>query len=358
MLLNLIETIIPGSLIMLSFLSFTNPFGVNRKASLWQGTYILIWSTFFIDEIIGVSDGDRYICLIVRAVQFMISLIFFFSVKYFTNPNYELRQSDIKHLILPLIHLSLLILEQESDLQLNSIVVGLLLLNSIFYMLLSLFRIDRHQKQVEQFSSRPGEINLDWLKSITIVLSLLTVVVALFNIIFHIPLNLFMDSAILISIYFYGYYSLKQKEIYPLENRGREDIISINSQEIDTKRKVISDEDMSILKVKLRTLMEEKRPYLDSDINLIKMAEMIAITPHQLSYLLNRGFNKNFFNFISGYRVEKAKSLLISDDAQKLSILGIAFESGFSSKTSFNTTFKKLTGTTPSLFKREHSGTL
>jgi AraC-like DNA-binding protein len=99
-----------------------------------------------------------------------------------------------------------------------------------------------------------------------------------------------------------------------------------------------------------------KKPYLDSELNLIKLAELLQMTPHQLSYIINNGFNENFFQYVNGYRVEKAKELLVEDEMNKLSILGIAFESGFNSKTSFNTTFKKFTGQTPSEFKTRSSG--
>ncbi|RTZ46849.1 AraC family transcriptional regulator [Chryseobacterium arthrosphaerae] len=56
-------------------------------------------------------------------------------------------------------------------------------------------------------------------------------------------------------------------------------------------------------------------------------------------------FEKNFFQYVNEFRVEQAKKLL-KETNSKLSILGIAYESGFNSKTSFNTTFKKLTGQT------------
>jgi len=98
--------------------------------------------------------------------------------------------------------------------------------------------------------------------------------------------------------------------------------------------------------------MDHQKPYLDSELNLIKLAELIGITPHQLSYIVNTGFNENFFQYINTYRVEKAKELLLQEEMNKLSVLGIAFESGFNSKTSFNTTFKKITGQTPTEFKK------
>jgi AraC-like DNA-binding protein len=69
--------------------------------------------------------------------------------------------------------------------------------------------------------------------------------------------------------------------------------------------------------------------------------------------VLNEGFGVNFFQFINAYRVAEAQRLLASAQHQHLSMVGIAFEAGFSSKTTFNTTFKKLTGLTPSQFLQQ-----
>ncbi|MEF9477974.1 helix-turn-helix domain-containing protein [Chryseobacterium sp. 1B4] len=97
--------------------------------------------------------------------------------------------------------------------------------------------------------------------------------------------------------------------------------------------------------------MEIQKPYLDSELNLIRLAEMLSVSTHHLSYVINTGFGKNFFQYVNEYRIDHAKKLLKEPDS-KLSILGIAYESGFNSKTSFNTTFKKVTGQTPSEFKK------
>jgi AraC-like DNA-binding protein len=161
----------------------------------------------------------------------------------------------------------------------------------------------------------------------------------------------------LVIIFFIACNSLKQKEIFPLDENQRKEIISIEdeAQSGELKKKIISDSDLIKLKSKLSDLMKIQKPYLDSELNLIKLAELINMTPHQLSYIINTGFNENFFQYINTYRVEKAKELLDKEDMNKLSILGIAFESGFNSKTSFNTTFKKITGQTPSEFKKRSS---
>jgi AraC-like DNA-binding protein len=176
----------------------------------------------------------------------------------------------------------------------------------------------------------------------------------MYNVIFtSLPLNVFINCFLLVVIFVIAYNSLKQKEIFPLnENLRKEIILIVEEQSVELKRKVIPDGNLLKYKSILHELMNAQKPYLDSELNLIKLAELVNMTPHQLSYIINTGFNANFFQFINTYRVEKAKELLLNEEMNKLSILGIAYESGFNSKTSFNTTFKKITGQTPSEYKK------
>src|SRR5690606_28387216 len=99
-------------------------------------------------------------------------------------------------------------------------------------------------------------------------------------------------------------------------------------------------------------LMELEKPYLNSELNLVKLAEQMNLSTHQLSFLINNAFGENFFNFINRYRVRKAKELLKDPDYDHFNVLVIAYESGFNSKTSFNNTFKKMTAYTPTEYRK------
>jgi AraC-like DNA-binding protein len=167
-----------------------------------------------------------------------------------------------------------------------------------------------------------------------------------------------MDLLFLFIVYSTLYYVLRQKEIYPVNKKQREELLLIESEadkEQSERKKLIPDHEFEELKQKLISSMEKEKPYLDGDLNLLKLSDLIQINAHQLSYLLNTGFNENFFHFVNKYRVEYAKELLLDDSQKKLSMVGIAFESGFNSKTAFNTIFKKMTEMTPSEFKKNNS---
>lgn len=98
---------------------------------------------------------------------------------------------------------------------------------------------------------------------------------------------------------------------------------------------------------KLLAYLEEEQPYLDPVISLRSLAHHIRIHPNQLSWLINNKVGKNFNGFINSYRVEYFKQLATDPANAHISLIGLAFESGFNSKTVFNTYFKKEVGMTP-----------
>jgi AraC-like DNA-binding protein len=72
--------------------------------------------------------------------------------------------------------------------------------------------------------------------------------------------------------------------------------------------------------------------------------------------VINQGLNQSFFEFINRYRIEDAKAALIDPKYKNCTILAVAYDAGFNSKTSFNNAFKKYQGMTPSAFKKNHAG--
>ncbi len=99
-------------------------------------------------------------------------------------------------------------------------------------------------------------------------------------------------------------------------------------------------------------MMRTKKPHLQPDITLEILAETLEMSTKDLSMLINRHFNKNFWEFINDYRIEEAKQLLISSKHESKTITDIYLEVGFNSKSVFNTFFKKLVGMTPSDYRQ------
>ncbi|MEZ5070223.1 MAG: helix-turn-helix domain-containing protein [Bacteroidales bacterium] len=108
---------------------------------------------------------------------------------------------------------------------------------------------------------------------------------------------------------------------------------------------------------RLGRLMREEEAFLNPTLSLRELAGRVDIHPNQLSWLLNTHAKCNFNEFVNRHRVEHFKKLARNPDLGHLSLVGLAFESGFNSKTVFNTCFKRETGMTPvSSFNVEHPG--
>lgn len=107
--------------------------------------------------------------------------------------------------------------------------------------------------------------------------------------------------------------------------------------------------DLAVLRLIENSMVAEKL-YLNPTLTLIQMATALKLTPKVISRHINTGFNKSFNDYVNGYRIEEVKRRLKSSDLEKLTILGIAYDSGFNSKTTFNRIFKEFTGMAPSEF--------
>lgn len=103
----------------------------------------------------------------------------------------------------------------------------------------------------------------------------------------------------------------------------------------------------------LLELMLAEKPYLDCDLSATQLSELLSISRHQLSDIINKEVGKNFYDFINEYRVNEVKLRIVDIKNTNLTFLAIAYDSGFNSKSSFNAAFKKLTGLTPSQFKKD-----
>lgn len=112
-----------------------------------------------------------------------------------------------------------------------------------------------------------------------------------------------------------------------------------------------SEEEIHLLHSRLKELMITQEPYLDSELHLNSLAEMLDCKPHMLSQCINQMEATNFNDYINTLRVEKAKALLLKTDENKLSIEGIGWEVGFANKSAFYTSFKKASGITPKQFR-------
>ncbi len=236
-----------------------------------------------------------------------------------------------------------------------------LALSGLFYCVWDLALLRKHSKNIVAFFSFYEKVNLKWVNYIVYSYFLLFLVtsILIFGAI-HFQLLPIENAFALVGITLclmliaFGFYGFRQTAIFSNIDAGRMTDLKITmSEKASYSKSGLTSEKIEILANQLNKHMEKEKPFLNEDLNLTLLAEQSQISPPHLSQVINQYFQKNFYDFINQYRVEEAKKRLLSADYRHLSILGIAFDCGFKSKSSFNRYFKKYTGTAPSEFKKK-----
>lgn len=147
-----------------------------------------------------------------------------------------------------------------------------------------------------------------------------------------------------------GFIAVTQPEIFSATESLRINRSSLNG--VKYQKSGLSDEQAKAYFRKLMILIEEERPYLDSELKLTTLAEELSVSSNLLSQAINQNSAENFSGLINRYRIKHAKKLLReTDPSSDKTILEIAMDSGFNTKSSFNRNFKQSTGQTPSSFR-------
>lgn len=103
---------------------------------------------------------------------------------------------------------------------------------------------------------------------------------------------------------------------------------------------------------KLRQYMMDEKPFLNPSLTIQDVSVAIEIPVRDLSLLINHKLDQHFYDFVNSYRIENAMDILKDNTKSKVTILEILYEVGFNSKSSFNTAFKKHTGNTPTIYRK------
>ncbi len=131
------------------------------------------------------------------------------------------------------------------------------------------------------------------------------------------------------------------------------DEVQLAESETPGRAALVSAENAALLR-HLDRHMAEARPYLDANLSVDQLARQLGVPSRELSRAINEGLGKNFFELVSDYRIAEARRQLEAAEAGT-TILQVMYDSGFNSKSVFNTAFKKATGMTPSAYRAQHS---
>ncbi len=208
-----------------------------------------------------------------------------------------------------------------------------------------------YRKKIIQYFSNTYKLELNWILTFLVLFSILFLYGTIQDIIGSSFIDLGYEqrwwlnlSTAIVTLFvgIKGYFTDTTK-LNKLDFSFSPKTIGIPEETGNIEYKSVSEKDIATV----NHLMVEQKAYLNPELNLSDLAKMANMSRGQLSETINSGYNKNFNDFVNGYRVEAFKNMLKENKQQHLSLLGIAQECGFNSKATFNRVFKKLTSFSP-----------
>jgi AraC-like DNA-binding protein len=230
-------------------------------------------------------------------------------------------------------------------------------LSITIYSVMAFIEIGRHQRNLKNLVSfTSGVITLNWLKIISVSFYLayfiLFILGGLSMIGNYIPFDPYfvIFGFITVFSFVFSFYSIKQPAIYGQELRPDPDEKKDSEKYIKSGLK---EQYASEYLEKLILFVEDNKPYLNRDLSIYDLSKMTGIPRHYITQILNEKHKKNFFTFINEYRVKEVIERFSDPKCDHYTILAIAYDAGFNSKTTFNSIFKNQTGLTPSEFREK-----
>ncbi|MCB0602432.1 MAG: helix-turn-helix domain-containing protein [Saprospiraceae bacterium] len=157
---------------------------------------------------------------------------------------------------------------------------------------------------------------------------------------------------VIVFLYFVSFQAYQHKNLFDGEQQIPGEEYGNSETAHDEEPQVGQPENIAMIQT-LRRHMEMEEPYLNASLTIYQLARELSISVPELSTLINHSLHQHFFDFVNEYRIKKATELLKDPEKQKLTILEILYEVGFNSKSSFNTVFKKFTGSTPTEYRKK-----
>ncbi len=222
-------------------------------------------------------------------------------------------------------------------------------LHLIGYIIFCFIRLGQYRKVVSQDFSNLKPISLDWLGFLIRSFLAITLISLLLSIVPYTQLN-FLTTYILIADIALAFYLINQIVFKALKHP---DLFSGIEDEAHVPKYVnstLSDEDKEATTRELLHYMESQKPYLNPDLTLESLAIMLDRKKRNLSQVINEKIGLSFFEFINQHRINHAKSLMEQQPDKNIS--ETLYQSGFNSKSSFNTAFKKTANMTPTEYRK------
>ncbi|MGI9552368.1 MAG: helix-turn-helix domain-containing protein [Aurantibacter sp.] len=207
-----------------------------------------------------------------------------------------------------------------------------------------------YRKIIKNKYSQIDQINLDWLSSALNTFGLLTLA-SLFHNFISLEENESVSIVALVFLLLFVFYFVIKVILKALR---QSEIFAGIAQNETTKYQGsnLTPSQIETYKQQLLALLNTEKPFLNPQVSIADLSEKLCVSTKHLSQVINQSFNKSFFDFINTYRIQEVQQILKESKDDKLTVLEAMYQTGFNSKSSFNTAFKKETGQTPTEFRK------
>ena len=356
--------------------------GGNRTANNILALYVGITTLGMVRHLLVSAElpvyGAIYGLFVFLVLQGPVLYLY---VKALTEKDYTFDRKSLLHLIclipgliiyvLKLFHNDFILPLSASQFAIHHSMPVYFLLNSaiIFaYGLMALHLLESHRSRLENTFSAIGPITLNWLKWLIIfVLAIrLSYIVKDLSVLLGFAVMETKTKIFMLLnfgvIYFIAIGGLRQPLIFSGvvrkvldEVESPESAKSLDTDADNTRTKyqksALGQDKIEQVWIRLTSLFEEQQTYMHEDLNLSHLAELLDISSHELSQVINMKSGSNFYELVNSYRINKAKQLLEQPEHSHRKLLDIAMEVGYKSQSTFYSQFNKQVGMTPKRYR-------
>lgn len=341
----------------------------KTKADLWLALLLVVLSASLITPFIGfanVYDLNQWLTYFPFSINYLPPVLVWFYVLSLTNSHWKFTRKDLLYLVPTAVYLVFrftIFFQSEAwkgwfDKEYYRPFAGpLVFATELVWSVLLLYWSIRHYRKYRQWLdenfSDTEKIKFDWLRNFLYTFSAILLLGALFDFTNSFLFRLsyiqyfYFEVVLALSTYYLAVAGYLRSKTIDLT------FSDVSEKTVESRRSLLSDKELDRLKEKLQAVMRDERPYLEPTITLTDLTRIVGVNSNVLSHAINQGFDKNFNDFINEYRINEVKSKL--RDADESTLLGIAFDSGFNSKATFNRAFKKFTGVSPKEYQENLS---
>jgi len=222
----------------------------------------------------------------------------------------------------------------------------------IYFLIRSNYLISSYRKKIRNIYSNSEKIDLRWLRKLVLFfyVAYASTFIA-FGVNFMLGISLAYTDYIyymltVVFVFLIGYWGHQQGSVFSLRTK-----LEHTKQEKPENSTGNNGHSYAKEALVLEKVMEVKKPYLEPMLTIHDLADLMKMPSHQLSKVIHKEFGKNFYEYVNHYRILRFKKQVVSEKLQHFTILAVAFDCGFNSKSAFNRIFKEQTGVTPRDYK-------